>query len=344
MNRIALNTTEIIVAADGAAPQWVELIPAADAHGIVAGRDGRAWRFDATAHQNILAAHAGLGMDVPVDWEHATQHRASHGDEAPAAGWVTQLEIRDGALWGNVDWTERATQQISAREYRYLSPVFDYDTHTQRIAQLVSVGLTNLPNLRLAALNQRQEPMMRSEALTAAIVSALGLAADAPDNEVATAINTLKQNADTATAQARNNQQPSLERFVPRADYDAALNRAETAEATLKQQEAAAHAAAVDAALDEAVANGKIVPASRNYYKEACNTPEGLQRFRDFVGAAPVIAPPSGLDNKPAPTGQALNAQQLADKARAYQAQQRQQGNDISISAAVRHVEQEANA
>ncbi|PJK10436.1 hypothetical protein CO614_08845 [Lysobacteraceae bacterium NML120232] len=36
MNRIALNTTEIIVAADGAAPQWVELIPAADAHGIVA--------------------------------------------------------------------------------------------------------------------------------------------------------------------------------------------------------------------------------------------------------------------------------------------------------------------
>lgn len=228
MNRIALNTTEIALAADGAAPQWVELIPAADADGIVAGRDGRAWRFDAPAHQSILSAHAGLGMDVPVDWEHATQHRASEGGEAPAAGWVNQLEIRDGALWGQVEWTERAAQQIGSREYRYLSPVFDYDTTTRRIAQLVSVGLTNLPNLRLTALNQRQEPMMRSDALTAAIVSALGLKADASDDDVATALNSLKNTADTA--QALNSQQPSLERFVPRADYDAALNRAETAE------------------------------------------------------------------------------------------------------------------
>ncbi|PJJ96572.1 hypothetical protein CO615_10665 [Lysobacteraceae bacterium NML75-0749] len=342
MNRIALNTTEIALAADGAAPQWVELIPAADADGIVAGRDGRAWRFDAPAHQSILSAHAGLGMDVPVDWEHATQHRASEGGEAPAAGWVNQLEIRDGALWGQVEWTERAAQQIGSREYRYLSPVFDYDTTTRRIAQLVSVGLTNLPNLRLTALNQRQEPMMRSDALTAAIVSALGLKADASDDDVATALNSLKQTADTA--QALNSQQPSLERFVPRADYDAALNRAETAEATIKQQAEAAHAAAVETAVNDAVAAGKIVPANRDYYKQSCNTPEGLARFREFVERAPVIAAPSGLDDKPAPSGQAMNAQQLADKARAYQAQQRQQGIDISISAAVRHVQQEGNA
>lgn len=43
MNRIALNSTEIAPAADGTAPEWVELIPAADTNESIAGRDGRAW-------------------------------------------------------------------------------------------------------------------------------------------------------------------------------------------------------------------------------------------------------------------------------------------------------------
>lgn len=341
MNRIALNT-ELALTATGEAPAWVELIPAADSDGFVAGRDGRRWRWDGEALAIVLASYQGAGIDLPIDWEHATQHRATEGGEAPAAGWITAMEGRSGALWGQVAWTPRGMTQVANREYRFLSPVFDYSTDTRRIARLVCAGLTNTPNLRLVALNRQESLMKRSENLTHAITGVLGLTPDAADDAIAEAINTLRRERDTARAE--NSQQPSLERFVPRADYDAALNRAEAAEAAIRQQAAATHDAAVKAALDEAIAAGKITPATRNYYQEACNTPEGLSRFREFVGAAPVIAGPSSLDSKPTPIGQALNAQQIADQARAYQSKQRQQGNEISIAAAVRHIEQEANA
>ena len=57
-----------------------------------------------------------------------------------------------GALLARTNWTPRAKAQVENREYRFLSPVFDYAKDTLRIVRMVSVGLTNTPNLRLQAL------------------------------------------------------------------------------------------------------------------------------------------------------------------------------------------------
>jgi phage I-like protein len=285
----------------GSAPDKVQLIPAPDAFGIVRGRDGRNWVWDADAQQSVLAAHAERAVDIVIDRNHSTELRAPKGDESPAAGWLKTLEVRaDGSLWAPALWTPRGRNELEANEYRYLSPVFDYDPQSGRIARLVSVGLTNKPNLHLQALNQ-ESPMK----LAAAICAALGLAATATEDEGVTAIAKLK--GDLATAS--NSQQPSLDRFVPRSDYDAVVARANNAEQQLVKRDADAHKAAVDAAIDAATKAGKISPGAVDYHRASCSDQAGLERFQKFVGAAPVIAPDTDLDKKKADASNtALNA------------------------------------
>jgi len=83
---------------------------------------------------------------------------------------------------------------------------------------------------------------------------------------------------------------PALDQFVPRADFDKALNRANTAEATLVAQEAAGKDAAIELAVTAALQAGKITPATAEYHKAACRDQGGLERFATFVAAAPEIA------------------------------------------------------
>ncbi|HRF45108.1 MAG TPA: phage protease [Candidatus Competibacteraceae bacterium] len=153
MLTIALNTP--LPATASAAPTWIQLLP--DSRDIT-GYDGRRWRNDLP--DRVVAQSR---MPLVLDYEHASEHRAPQGLDAPAAGWIARLEVRGGAaVWGQVDWTERARQQIEAREYRFLSPVFQYEKDSQRIVRLTSAGLTNQPNLPLTALNRKGTPAMLS--------------------------------------------------------------------------------------------------------------------------------------------------------------------------------------
>ncbi|KPA91389.1 Mu-like prophage I protein [Pseudomonas asplenii] len=300
---LALNTDlSALPSTEGQPPEWIELIPTGP---TVTGRDGRTWLFDELAQQLVLAAFTERGIDMVIDWEHATEVSAPKGEEAPAAGWIDQLELRDGALWGHVNWTPRAGGQVVAKEYRFVSPVFDYDDTYRRILRMVSVGLTNKPNLVLTALNHEQEPQM---AISLALAVALGVDPTATDEQAVAAVTQLK-----ATATARNNEQPSLEKFVPRGDYDQAVSRATNAENALATRKADDHKAVVNAEIDAALKAGKITPATADYHRACCSEQAGLDRFREFVKAAPAIAEPSGLgDAQPPKTSTALNAEQQA--------------------------------
>ncbi|KTT00172.1 hypothetical protein NS376_16080 [Pseudomonas oryzihabitans] len=293
--------------AEGKAPDWIELIPAGP---TVTGRDGRSWLFDELSQGLVIDAFTTRGIDLAVDWEHASEIKAPNGDEAPAAGWIDQLEIRAGALWGHVGWTPRASAQVAAREYRFLSPVFDYDPASLRIGRLVSIGLVNKPNLFLTALNHEQPtPESTDVKISAALLALLGLPETATEEQAVAAATQLK-----ATATAKNSeQQPSLERYVPRADYDALSTRAANAEQALANHQKAQHAATVDAEIQAALTAGKITPATADYHRAACSEQGGLDRFRQFVAAAPAVGDPSGLENrKPDTTATALNAEQMA--------------------------------
>ncbi|MDR6579284.1 phage protease [Pseudomonas extremaustralis] len=290
---------------DGKAPEWVELIPAGP---TVVGRDGRTWLFDDVAHQFVQTNFSSRAIDLPIDWEHATQRRAPLGQEAPAGAWIKQLEIRDGALWGLAEWTPRGELQVENKEYRFLSPVFDYDDETKRIVRMVSAALTNIPNLVMTALNQEQlenVPVKPSPEL----LKLLGLPETATAEQVFTAT-TAKLNA---TNQALNSESGNLERFVPRADYNALESRAMNAEQALAEHKKTEHSKAVDAVITAATQAGKITPATVDYHRAMCQDEAGLTRFKAFVDAAPVVADPTDLGGrKPENTNTALNSEEQA--------------------------------
>ena len=134
-----------------APPQWVMLIPA----GEFSGRDGRG-PFRLADPARVIAATEGLGLaaGVPIDYDHATDFAAPEGRPAPAAGWIRELADRAGALWGRVEWTPHGAKAITSREYRYISPVFQY-APDGAVTRLLRAGLTNNPNLYLTAISAR---------------------------------------------------------------------------------------------------------------------------------------------------------------------------------------------
>jgi phage I-like protein len=134
-----------------APPQWVMLIPA----GEFSGRDGRG-PFRLADPARVIAATEALGLaaGVPIDYDHATDFAAPEGRPAPAAGWIRELAERAGALWGSVEWTPHGAKAITSREYRYISPVFQYSPDGA-VTRLLRAGLTNNPNLYLTAISAR---------------------------------------------------------------------------------------------------------------------------------------------------------------------------------------------
>ena len=132
-----------------AAPEWIELLPA----GVFYGRDGRGpFRLNDPAAVIASTISTQMNAGLPIDYDHATDFGAPEGRPAPAAGWIRELEVRGGALWGRVEWTARAADSIVAREYRYVSPVFQFDPNDGAVTRLLRAGLTNNPNLHLTAI------------------------------------------------------------------------------------------------------------------------------------------------------------------------------------------------
>lgn len=281
---------------DGGPPDWILLVPA----GRFQGRDGRWWVNDHP--DRIVAAFHQSGQPLPVDWEHATELKAPKGDPAPAAGWITALENRNGEIWGRAEWTDAAAAQIQARAYRYYSPAFLFEPEGRRVAALTSVGLTNRPNLDVPALNRTQENAMPN-----ALLAALGLPESADDQAALNAVEALKSRLEAALNAAKT---PNLEQYVPRADYDAALNRAKQAEEKLAEIEKARLEAEIQAEIDKALEAGKITPATVDYHKAQCRLEGGLERFRKFVAAAPAIVDKDPRAGGEPPKQTALNAEE----------------------------------
>ncbi|MBA4289346.1 MAG: hypothetical protein C0439_10280 [Pseudomonas sp.] len=284
-------------------PEWVEVLPPGPS---VVGRDGRTWTYDPAEVMANTLAHS-KGADLPFDYLHATELKAPQGDDAPASGWAREYRVSErGALEARVDWTAKARNSISEREYRYLSPVFSYDP-TGRIHRFSSFGLTNKPNLLIKALNAEQVPSMENiPMLAAAIRAALGLPENATEEQAVAAIQALKDAKETALNSEKT---PSLALYVPRADYSNLETRALNAEQALAQRDKTQLETAINTEIDAALKAGKITPATKDYHVKACNQEGGLDRFREFVKAAPSVTDQLLSDELPKTTT-ALNSEQ----------------------------------
>ena len=80
-------------------------------------------------------------LQIPIDYEHQTLKDM----QAPAAGWIKDIVLKSDGIYGAVDWTERASEYLKNREYRYLSPVILTRSKDRKAVELFSAALTNTP-------------------------------------------------------------------------------------------------------------------------------------------------------------------------------------------------------
>lgn len=301
MNKQTAHLSAIALNYEGAsAPEWIQLTPKGPE---IEGRDGRRWMLPNP--EAVVAEFKRRGADLPIDYEHATQIKGSKGEFAPAVGWIKDMEVRNGALWARVEWGEDGQQAIASKAYRYISPVFTFARETGEVLQMRSAGLTNNPNLQLAALNREEDAAQKETDMDKAVLEALGLNSDASAADAVVAINKLKEARDTALNSA---QQPDPEKFVPKADYDLAINKV----SEFEQAEQARAEEAINTAVDAAIEAGKIAPSSRDFHVAACKA-SGVEAFNSMIEGLPKIGGKTDLDGKqPGKTGTALNAEEKA--------------------------------
>lgn len=175
-------------------------------------RDGRpfevpAWRIDAVIAARVIARAEAAKDDWVIDYEHQTLSTEKNGQPAPAAGWGKKLEWRDDGLYAvALRWNERARAAIAAGEYRYVSPVFEYDQKTGEVLAIRMAALTNFAgidglddlNARAAAKFQSDVPAQENDHMKREdLIKLLGLNADATDDVIDAALAALKAKADT---------------------------------------------------------------------------------------------------------------------------------------------------
>lgn len=290
------------------APEIISVLPL----GHVVSSKGE-FDVDAESFEAMKAQIAQRGVDVVIDYEHQTLK----GVQAPAAGWVKELMLKDGTIAARVEWTPVARQYLENKEYRYLSPVVSVRKADSKATDLHSLALTNTPAI------EGMTPLVNSlnfeggqfnMELLKKLAQLLGLAEDAGEEEIIAALEkSMEENKalkDTAA------QPPEPEKVVankavcellglkagaPTDDVTAkimelkggnidGINVVAELKALKKQNDERAASDAVTLALKA----GKITPAQRQWAESyALSDPKG---FAGFVAKAPQVVPLSEID------------------------------------------------
>lgn len=188
-------------AAEGSVPDWVQLTPTLQ--GEIATFDGRG-PFQIKDAAAVIAASMALPRGILIDENHATDHAAPIGHEAPARGWIKEMEARPDGIWGRVEWTKAGRELVADKAYRGISPAMTLHPDKKTLRLIPRASLVNLPNLRgMTALHMESsmDPMAK-------VAEALGLAGGASEGDILTAIKALK---DKKPEEAKGGDLPALQ-------------------------------------------------------------------------------------------------------------------------------------
>lgn len=117
-------------------PDKIKLIPL----GLVKSQKGD-FMVDMESYDLMQKYFKGRMLDLVVDYEHQTLDNV----QAPAAGWIKDMEVTTDGIYGRVEWTSKAKDYIANKEYRYLSPVVMIRKSDKKAVRLHSIALTNTP-------------------------------------------------------------------------------------------------------------------------------------------------------------------------------------------------------
>lgn len=117
-------------------PEEVKLLPL----GMVHSQRGD-FLVDDESVESIIQYFKDRRIDLVIDYEHQTLKDI----QAPAGGWITDIYKGEDALFAKAKWTEKASEYLKNKEYRYLSPVVIVGKKDKRAREIHSVALTNTP-------------------------------------------------------------------------------------------------------------------------------------------------------------------------------------------------------
>lgn len=312
------------------------LMPAGTFHAPRGAAEGTGpWHLTAEAAQAIIQLAAARSTDIAIDYEHQILYSEKNGQPAPASGWVDprSLEYREDGLYGTVAWTAKARAAIEEGpngeppEYRYLSPVFPYDVNGVPL-DLLHIALTNTPAIdegaaqlaaaRMAITHDVNDDAQEIDTVKREqLIQTLGLAAEATDEQIDTAIAALK--AAQADAEefrtalgAKDDAKPAeavaalkatsavaadMNLYVPKAVYEETTQQ-------LAALKASSNAAELDALIKEGLDDGRI-PGQKT--ADWLRT-QGIAACKAHLDGAPSIAalkttqtqgkPPEGAETK----------------------------------------------
>lgn len=142
-----------IGAIEDEAPVWIQIAK----QGAFAGHPAGPFKLDTKTFEEIVTNFkATTNQHIPWDFEHASEQDPTSGsiatNGAPAQGWITDLKIENGNLYGLTRWGELARQYVREGKYRYCSPAIRFGSKDRVTgkpigARLTSVALTNEPFL-----------------------------------------------------------------------------------------------------------------------------------------------------------------------------------------------------
>jgi phage I-like protein len=145
------------------------------------------------------------------------------------------------------------------------------------------------------------------------LLAALGLPETATEAEALAAVKSLNASKTAASPQT-DKTTVDLAAYAPRADLNAMEERAVAAEKQIAEMNAAQLKKDAEAAVDEAVKNRKIAPASKAEYLALCTTKEGLEKVKNIFTNNPVIigTEPQAPENAPPGSQVSLNSEEAA--------------------------------
>jgi phage I-like protein len=163
------------------------------------------------------------GGSLLVDFDHFS---LDSGKSTEAAGWITNVEVRENGLWAKIEWTDIGEPAVLNKRYRFVSPVFRSDEVDPinergfRPFRLDCLALTNQPNMKkmqplsnrgggdglpISHRNKETDSMKK-------VLELLGLSADAAEDPAVEAVTALKNRA--AEAEALKNRAEAAEQKV----------------------------------------------------------------------------------------------------------------------------------
>lgn len=206
-----------------------------------------------------------------------------------AETWMTAAEAKELGFVDEVVESFGEKAEASDRSLKVLNSFDKTPTHLLRIPDRVAA----------AATQPRNEAMNLAQ-----VLALLGLPADATEDQVKAKLDDMRA-------------PPSLKDMVPRADLDKSKATVAELTAQLAKRDKDDRESKAQAAVDAAVRDGKISPASKDYHlRTASKSDEALAEFLDYVGKSPVV-----LDNKSqitnaSPVGGEQNSKALSDEER----------------------------